>query len=56
MTIKSILSIASRSVLSLTVGGGKTSFMFHLARLLTATSKKILTTTTKIFTPTVLPI
>lgn len=51
--IESILPLASRGVLSLTGGGGKTSLMFHLARLLTDTGKKVLTTTTtKIFVPT----
>lgn len=52
MPIESILPLASRGVLSLTGGGGKTSLMFHLAQLLTETGKKVLTTTTtKIFTP-----
>ncbi len=52
-TIDSILPLASRGVLSLTGGGGKTSFMFHLARLLNAAGKTVLTTTTtKIFHPT----
>ncbi|MBE0577080.1 MAG: putative selenium-dependent hydroxylase accessory protein YqeC [Desulfuromonadales bacterium] len=50
--IESILPLASRGVLSLTGGGGKTSLMFHLARLLAETGKTVLTTTTtKIFTP-----
>jgi probable selenium-dependent hydroxylase accessory protein YqeC len=52
--IESILPLASRGVLSLTGGGGKTSLMFHLARLLADAGKHVLTTTTtKIFTPTV---
>ena len=53
MPIESILPLASRGVLSLTGGGGKTSLMFHLARQLSKAGKKVLTTTTtKIFTPT----
>ena len=52
MPIESILPLASRGVLSLTGGGGKTSIMFHLARQLSEAGKKVLTTTTtKIFTP-----
>lgn len=50
--IESILPLAGRGVLSLTGGGGKTSLMFHLARLLVDAGQKVLTTTTtKIFTP-----
>jgi probable selenium-dependent hydroxylase accessory protein YqeC len=50
--IESILQLGSRGVLSLTGGGGKTSLMFHLARLLAEAGMKVLTTTTtKIFTP-----
>ena len=52
-SIESILPLASPGVLSLTGGGGKTSLMFHLARLLAEAGKRVLTTTTtKIFTPT----
>lgn len=51
--IEKILSLEPRGVLSLAGGGGKTSLMFHLARLLVRSGKKVLTTTTtKIFLPT----
>lgn len=51
--IENILPLGSQGVLSLVGGGGKTSLMFQLARLLTAAGKKVLTTTTtKIFVPT----
>ncbi|NOY12582.1 MAG: putative selenium-dependent hydroxylase accessory protein YqeC [Deltaproteobacteria bacterium] len=54
MSIDNILPLATRGVLSLTGGGGKTSLMFHLARLLSDAGKTVLTTTTtKIFVPTV---
>jgi probable selenium-dependent hydroxylase accessory protein YqeC len=50
--IENILPLASQGVISLTGGGGKTSLMFHLAKLLVAAGKKVLTTTTtKIFIP-----
>ena len=50
--IENILSLESRGVLSLVGGGGKTSIMFHLARLLAQSGKRVLTTTTtKIFLP-----
>ena len=52
LSIDEILPLASRGVISLTGGGGKTSLMFHLAQFLTASGKKVLsTTTTKIFIP-----
>lgn len=52
LAIEKILLTASQGVLSLTGGGGKTSLMFHLARLLALSGKKVLTTTTtKIFVP-----
>jgi probable selenium-dependent hydroxylase accessory protein YqeC len=51
--IEKILLPASRGVLSFTGGGGKTSLMFHLARLIAGSGKRVLTTTTtKIFYPT----
>lgn len=51
--IENILSLEPQGVLSLTGGGGKTSFMFHLARRLARSGKKVLTTTTtKIYFPT----
>ena len=50
--IETVLPLAARGVLSLVGGGGKTSLMFHLARLLTGQGRKVLTTTTtKIFVP-----
>lgn len=53
MDIEKILFRQTHGVLSLTGGGGKTSLMFHLARLLAAQGKRVLTTTTtKIFVPT----
>ena len=53
LPIERILPLESRGVLSLTGGGGKTSLMFHLARILADAGKKVLTTTTtKIFVPT----
>ena len=51
--LEDILRHASRGVLSLTGGGGKTSLMFHLARRLSRAGLRVLTTTTtKIFVPT----
>lgn len=44
--IEEILCREPRGVLSLTGGGGKTSLMFHLARLLVRSGRKVLTTTT----------
>lgn len=53
MLIEDILPLESCGVLSLTGGGGKTSIMFHLARLLAQSGKRVLTTTTtRIFAPT----
>lgn len=50
--IEKILPLTSRGVLSFVGGGGKTSLMFHLARLLAGEGRKVLTTTTtKIFFP-----
>lgn len=50
--IEEILASESRGVLSLTGGGGKTSLMFHLARQLSRSGKRVLTTTTtRIFVP-----
>ena len=47
-----ILDLNETGVISLIGGGGKTSLMFHLARILARTGKKVLTTTTtKIFIP-----
>lgn len=52
-SIESILCPESQGVLSLTGGGGKTSLLFHLARQLARSGKRVLTTTTtKIFIPT----
>ncbi len=52
-SIEKILFREPRGVLSLTGGGGKTSLMFQLARLLVRQGKRVLTTTTtKIFFPT----
>lgn len=51
--IDNILFREPRGVLSLIGGGGKTSIMFHLARLLVRSGKRVLTTTTtKIYVPT----
>lgn len=51
--IEEVLCSASGGVLSLTGAGGKTSLMFHLARVLSESGKRVLvTTTTKIFPPT----
>ncbi len=51
--IEKILTAAPKGVLSLTGGGGKTSLMFHLAKTLESSGKRVLsTTTTKIFVPT----
>lgn len=51
--IDEILFREPRGVLSLTGSGGKTSLMFHLARLLVRSGATVLTTTTtKIFLPT----
>ncbi len=53
LSIESIVCKAPRGVASLVGGGGKTSLMFHLARQLAHSGKKVLTTTTtKIFVPT----
>lgn len=50
--IAEILCREARGVVSLTGAGGKTSLMFHLARLLERSGKTVLTTTTtKIFPP-----
>ncbi|MEI6209188.1 MAG: selenium cofactor biosynthesis protein YqeC [Desulfuromonadales bacterium] len=52
-SIEKILSLEAQGVLSLIGGGGKTSIMFHLARLLAESGQKVLTTTTtKILVPT----
>lgn len=51
--IEEVICSAPGGVLSLTGAGGKTSLMFHLARVLSASGKRVLvTTTTKILTPT----
>jgi probable selenium-dependent hydroxylase accessory protein YqeC len=51
--IEKILFHEPQGVLTLTGAGGKTSLMFHLARLLERSGKRVLTTTTtKIFFPT----
>lgn len=51
--LECIFPAGSRGILSLVGAGGKTSLMFHLARLLCATGQKVLTTTTtKIYVPT----
>jgi probable selenium-dependent hydroxylase accessory protein YqeC len=53
LPIEKMLFPEPQGVLSLTGGGGKTSLMFHLARLLVQAGKTVLTTTTtKIFVPT----
>lgn len=52
-SIESIVCNAPSGVASLVGGGGKTSLMFHLARQLAHSGKRVLTTTTtKIFVPT----
>lgn len=52
LAIEEILCPGAGGVLSLTGGGGKTSLMFHLARLLARSGKRVLTTTTtRIFVP-----
>ncbi|WP_224958024.1 selenium cofactor biosynthesis protein YqeC [Geomonas subterranea] len=51
--IEEVLCTAPRGVVSITGAGGKTSLMFHLARVLSESGKRVLvTTTTKIFPPT----
>ena len=51
--IEEVVCAAPRGVLSLTGAGGKTSLMFHLARVLSEAGKRVLvTTTTKILPPT----
>ncbi|MDP2170244.1 MAG: selenium cofactor biosynthesis protein YqeC [Rhodocyclaceae bacterium] len=51
--LECIFPAASRGILSLVGAGGKTSLMFHLARLLCGTGQTVLTTTTtKIYVPT----
>uniref|UniRef100_C6E1Y1 Selenium-dependent hydroxylase accessory protein YqeC n=1 Tax=Geobacter sp. (strain M21) TaxID=443144 RepID=C6E1Y1_GEOSM len=51
--IEEIVCSAPGGVLSLTGAGGKTSLMFHLARVLSEAGKRVLvTTTTKILPPT----
>ncbi|WP_027714368.1 selenium cofactor biosynthesis protein YqeC [Desulfuromonas sp. TF] len=48
-----ILDLRARGVVSFVGGGGKTSLMFHLARQLARSGRRVLTTTTtKIFVPT----
>lgn len=50
--IEKILCSESQGVISFVGGGGKTSIMFHLARLLSQSGKRVLsTTTTKILVP-----
>lgn len=50
--IEELICSAPGGVLSLTGAGGKTSLMFHLARVLSGSGKRVLvTTTTKILTP-----
>jgi len=52
-SIEEIFGLESGGVLSLVGGGGKTSLMFLLARILSGTGKRVLTTTTtKIRVPT----
>ncbi len=47
-----IVGIGPAGVISIVGGGGKTSLMFHLARQLAYSGKRVLTTTTtKILTP-----
>ncbi|MDD5285128.1 MAG: selenium cofactor biosynthesis protein YqeC [Desulfuromonadaceae bacterium] len=51
--IENILCSEPQGVISFVGGGGKTSLMFHLARLLAMSGQRVLTTTTtKIFVPT----
>ncbi|BCG48244.1 Molybdopterin-guanine dinucleotide biosynthesis protein MobA [Citrifermentans bremense] len=51
--IEEVICSAPGGVLSLTGAGGKTSLMFHLARVLSQAGKRVLvTTTTKILPPT----
>lgn len=51
--IEEIFGLNGKGVLSLVGGGGKTSLMFHLARRLARSGRRVLTTTTtKIFIPT----
>lgn len=51
--IEKIVCSEPHGVLSFIGGGGKTSLMFHLARLLVQSGRRVLTTTTtKIFVPT----
>ncbi|HJV67105.1 MAG TPA: selenium cofactor biosynthesis protein YqeC [Geomonas sp.] len=51
--IEEVICSEPCGVLSLTGAGGKTSLMFHLARVLSQAGKRVLaTTTTKILTPT----
>ncbi|MCM2358232.1 MAG: selenium cofactor biosynthesis protein YqeC [Geobacteraceae bacterium] len=51
-SIEELLVPEPQGVLSLTGGGGKTSLMFHLARQLSRSGKRVLTTTTtRIFVP-----
>ncbi len=53
MPIERILCSEAGGVISFVGGGGKTSLMFHLARLLSQSGKRVLTTTTtRIFVPT----
>ncbi len=48
-----ILKLKSQGVISIIGAGGKTSLMFSLAKELSKSGKKVLTTTTtKIFMPT----
>lgn len=52
-SIEKILCSDPRGVVSFVGGGGKTSLMFHLARLLSRSGTRVLTTTTtRIFVPT----
>jgi len=52
-SVAEIFGLESGGVLSLVGGGGKTSLMFHLARILSGAGKRVLTTTTtKIRFPT----
>lgn len=52
-SIEQIFGLGTKGVVSFVGGGGKTSLMFHLARHLARSGKKVLTTTTtKIFVPT----
>lgn len=52
-TLESFLPAAARGIVSIVGAGGKTSLMFHLARMLSEAGQKVLTTTTtKIYEPT----